>query len=107
MDPAILPWWYLIIVWIALFCGEQNQIANQSGSAEAYPYKEERVQLESFNVMCVLRLLLRLLLLLLLLLPLPLPPPPPPSPPPLYIFPPCGVVDRLCEILGRVTRKQS
>ena len=51
MDPAILPWWYLIVVLIALFCGEQNQIANQSGSAEAYPYKEERVQLESFNVM--------------------------------------------------------
>ena len=51
MDAGFLTWWYFFVVLIAIFCGEQLAIANQAGGAECYPYKEERVQLESFNLL--------------------------------------------------------
>eukprot|EP01043_Picozoa_sp_COSAG02_P009370 COSAG02_NODE_316_length_24889_cov_9.418556_18_plen_628_part_00 len=50
MSPGFLTWWYFFVVLIALFCGEQLWICNQAASAECYPFKDERAQLESFNL---------------------------------------------------------
>lgn len=50
MGPTFLGWWYFFVVLVAAFCGEQLAICNQAAGAECYPFKEERAQLETFNL---------------------------------------------------------
>ena len=50
MNPGFLTWWYFLVVLVSIFCVEQLAICNQAAGAECYPFKEERVQLETFNL---------------------------------------------------------
>ena len=51
LDATFLVIWYFVTVLVALWSAEHLIIANQAGSAEIYPFKEERVVVESFNVL--------------------------------------------------------
>ena len=50
MDANFLAFWYFIVVALGMWSWEQIQIAYQAGTVECYPFKEERVVVEAFNV---------------------------------------------------------
>ena len=50
MAPSFLAGWYFFIVALGMWSWEQILIAYQAGAVECYPFKEERVVVEAFNV---------------------------------------------------------
>jgi len=50
LDGSFLAHWYFWTQLLGMWCCEHLLIGNMAGSAEAYPYKAERVVVESLNV---------------------------------------------------------